>query len=358
MEKQLNDYQMRLLSMQRADSDLNKYKQEVDDLIQQRELDKRRLCELCERNAKLELDTKNLLNQHVCLERELTECEQRRAFAEGKYEQLLASTQQTTQTQLTQLVETNRLRLNEFEHANSELQGQLTSRDQELAKLRETLRTREASLDECAARARVLGEELSSEHEMRVRCERTLEQHKHEIRELQLKLDECVSETKKLDVTIREAAFSSEMKESENQANFTKLIESHEQLNDSYKKLITDHEQLQRIYLQMELDYEELYGELAGKHAELNALRVELDETRERGRVDAEHAAKVQARLSVFESRQYSEMAVNTVEDLNMERRELEKSYEVKFAELNREIDELIHKVTFFFSVVTRQLFF
>jgi hypothetical protein len=348
MEKQLNDYQVRLLTMQRTDSDLNKYKSEVDDLTSQRELDKRRLCELCEKNAKLELDMKNLLNQNVNLDEELNYYKQQYTFMLGKHEQMVQTTQQSNQTQLTQIVETNKLKLSEYEHLNSDLTCQLKARDQDLTRLKESLRVKEINLDECLAKIKVLDGELISEHENRVKCEKMLEQHKLEIRELQVKLDECVNETKKLDVSIREAAFSSELKESENQENFKKIIDSHEQLNDSYKKLIIDHEQLQKIYLQMELDYEELYGELTRTHAEMNSLQIELDETREKNRVGRETVESLEQRLSVFESRRFSDVCVNTTETLDdlIEKKQLEQFYERKFNELNSEISELAHKVS------------
>jgi hypothetical protein len=346
MEKQLNDYQVRLLVMQRTDSDLNKYKNEVDDLLNQRELDKRRLCELCEKNAKLELDMKNLLNQNVNLDEELNHYKQQYQFMLGKHEQMVQSAQQSTQCQLTQIIETNKLKLSEYEHMNNELSLQLKMRDQDLSKLKENLRVKEINLDECLAKIKVLNDELKSEHENRVKCEKTLEQHKLEIRDLQVKLDDCVSETKKLDVSIREAAFSSELKESENQENFKKIIDSHEQLNESYKKLIIDHEQLQKIYLQMELDYEELYGELSKTHSEMNGVQVELDETKEKYRQSVNAIDSLEQRLSVFESRRFSDVSVNTTETLDdlIERKQLEQFYEHKFNELNNEINELARK--------------
>ena len=344
MEKQLNDYQVRLLAVQRADSDLNKYKQEVDDLLSQRELDKKRLCDLCEKNAKLELEMKNLLNVNVNLDQELNTCRQEYTFMLGKYEKMTQSTQQTAQSQLTQLVETNKLRLSELEHANNDLLAQIKTRDQELSRLKENLRVKEISLDECLVRIRVLGDELTSEHENRVKCEKTLEQHKAEIRELQVKLDECVNETKKLDFTIREAAYTSEQKETENQINFQKIIDSHEQLNDSYKKLIVDHEELQKIYLQMELDYEELYAELSKKHLLISNLHAEIDEAKEKN-IDLDRA------LRAFTGKSYQDSGSNTTETIEdlVERKKLDEFYEVKFKELNGEINELVHRVNIFY---------
>ncbi len=80
MEKQLNEYQQRLLSTQRLDIDLNKHKKEIDDLRVESSLDKKRMCELCEKNAKLELEIKNLLNQNVNLDDELNYYKQKYTF--------------------------------------------------------------------------------------------------------------------------------------------------------------------------------------------------------------------------------------------------------------------------------------
>ncbi len=101
MEKQINDYQIKVLGLQRTDTDLNKYKQEVDDLLSQRELDKKRLCELCEKNAKLELEMKSLLNQNVSLDQELNYYKEKYTFISAelnKQQQAFASTQQMAQS--------------------------------------------------------------------------------------------------------------------------------------------------------------------------------------------------------------------------------------------------------------------
>lgn len=348
MEKQLNEYQVRLLASQRVDSDLNKYKQEVDDLLSQRELDKRRLCELCEKNAKLELDMKNLLNQNVTLDEELNYYKQQYTFILGKHEQMMQSNQQTAQSQLTQLIETNKLKLSEYEHVNAELTSQLKQRDADMSRLKESLRLKEINLDECMVKMRVVSEELANEHETRVKCEKTLEQHKLEIKELQVKLDDCVSETKKLDVTIREVAMNSEQKETENQENVQRLISSHEQLNESYKKLLVDHEQLQKIYLQMEIDYEELYGELTKKHGHCNGLSIELDEAREKLNECHKKIEQLQVELNKYKEKIMIDVSIGTdqtIKDMDTEKKRLEEFYDVKFKELNSQINDLTQKV-------------
>ena len=55
-------------------------------------------------------------------------------------------------------------------------------------------------------------------------------------------------------------------------------MESHDQLNQSYKSLLNDHEQLQRLYLQLEADYDELYGEVGKRQATVAGLTHDLDE--------------------------------------------------------------------------------
>ena len=65
-------------------------------------------------------------------------------------------------------------------------------------KLKDAIRQRETQLDETRSRMKVLEEELHAEHEAKVKCERMLEQHKSETRELQIKLDEFFNETKRL----------------------------------------------------------------------------------------------------------------------------------------------------------------
>jgi hypothetical protein len=356
MEKQLNEYQVRLLSAQRFDSDLYKYKQEVEDLLNQSELDKKRLCDLCEKNAKLELEMKNVLNQNLNLDEELNYYKQQYTFLsaemskqeQNKSQNALNSSQLS---QLTQLFENNKLKLSEYEHLNADLVTQIKTRDQELLKLKDLLRQKEANLDECMAKIKVLGEELNNEQETRSRCEKMLEQHKSEIKDLQIKLDECVSETRKLDMSIREAALSSEQKECENQENFKKLIDSHEQLNDSYKKLLVDHEQLQKIYLQMEQDYEELYGEASKKNNIVQILTKELDEIKEENCMKNDALKSLEEKLRVYEAKQFYDQSVNTSESMNntVERKKVEELYDSKFRELNYEINDLVHQVILLF---------
>lgn len=124
MEKQLEEYQQRLLSTQRMESDLNKYKQEIDDLNAQGELDKRRMCELCERNAKLELEMKNVLNQNVNLDEQLTHYKQKYTFTSAeliKQQQLMNTTNKTVNSQHAQLMEKSKLRISECEQELREL---------------------------------------------------------------------------------------------------------------------------------------------------------------------------------------------------------------------------------------------
>ena len=201
MEKQLNDYQVRLLSMQRVDVDLNKYKQDIDDLLTQRELDKKRMCELCEKNAKYELEMKNLLNQNVNLDEELNYYKQKFTFTSAelsKQQQQISQEQKQVNSQVNQINESNKLKLYEAELKLDDLSNQVRARDQDLSKLKESLRLKEINSDECLAKVKVLSEQLSIELENKMRYEKTLDQHKLEIKDLQLKLDECVIETKKL----------------------------------------------------------------------------------------------------------------------------------------------------------------
>ena len=201
MEKQVSEYQSRLLGMQRIDAEISKYRQEIEDLNKQSEMDKKRLCELCEKNAKLEIEMKNVLNQNVSLDEEVNYYKQKYTFLSAelaKQQHALANVQQTAHTQNTQLIEVNKMKRVEAEQRISELNSQLKQRDQEFSKLKEHSRNTEISLDECNAKIRVLTDQLNLEQENKLKCERILDQHKLEIKELQIKLDDCVKETRKL----------------------------------------------------------------------------------------------------------------------------------------------------------------
>lgn len=79
--------------------------------MKQRDLDKKRLCELCERNAKLELDMKNVLNSNVNLDTELTQSRQDFTFVSAelsKQEKLVEQLQLQLQSQTNQNKEISR----------------------------------------------------------------------------------------------------------------------------------------------------------------------------------------------------------------------------------------------------------
>lgn len=91
-----------------------------------------------------------------------------------------------------------RLRESELERLNNEHKIEQKQRDALVIRLKEAVRQHECELDECRAKIKVLEEELVIEHENKIKCERMIDLHKNEIRELQIKLDECVNETKRL----------------------------------------------------------------------------------------------------------------------------------------------------------------
>lgn len=356
MEKQLNDYQVRLLGMQRVDVDLNKYKQDIEDLLAQRELDKKRMCELCEKNAKFELETKNLLNQNFNLDEEVNYYKQKFTFTSAelsKQQQQLSLEQKQTNSQRNELNESNKLRLYEADLNVKELHSQMLERDQELSRLKNVVRLKEINSDECLAKVKVLSDQLSIELDNKMKYEKTLDQHKVEIRDLQLKLDECVNETKKLDHSIRSAAEVNDSKESENRQNFKKLIDSHDQLNNSYKKLLNDHEQLQKIYIQLESDYDDLYKELNKRHTQINDLNEDCEELRDKYALSLEDIGRLEAQNETLSKakKDLKEASSNTLctqeHDLELlsqahkkKQQEIENFYEIKFEKLNSEISD------------------
>jgi chromosome segregation ATPase len=338
MEKQINDYQVRLLGIQRLDSDLNKYKQELDALNKQSDLDNKRMCSLCEKNAKLEIEIKNLLSQNTSLDEELNYYKQKYTFTSAelnKQQANLASLQQTLQTQSTQL----NIKQSEYDLQLNDMGEQLTQRDSELASLRDAVRVKETSLNESMAKCRVLSEQLNLEQENKLKCERCLEQHKLEIRELQLRLDDCVNETKKLDKSIRAAAESNELKETETEESFKSLLDSNEKLTQAYRKLSSDHDELQKIYIQLESDYDEMYQELNKKHASMNQLESEMYQLKDKYTASLIMINDLESKLRKFTSVQTNEIACNT------DNLQQQNEYELKLNALNQEINQLKLKV-------------
>jgi chromosome segregation ATPase len=335
MEKQINDYQVRLLGIQRLDSDLNKFKQEIDSLNKQADIDNKRMCSLCEKNAKLEIEIKNLLNQNTSLEEELSCYKQKFTFTTAELNKQQANLTHLQQTVLTQSTQLN-IKQSEYQIQINDLNKQINQRDIELTSLRDNLRFKETSLNENQTKVRVLTEQLNFEHENKIKCERCLEQHKIEIKELQLRLDDCVNETKKLDKSIRAAAESNEIKENETEENFKTLIDSNKKLNESYSKLSNDHEELQKIYLQLEIDYDEIYQELNKKHSSLNQLNNEIDQLKDKYTASLIMIDDLSNKLPTIESVQKNDISCNTIEsiqDIN--------SYENKLKAINLEINHI-----------------
>ena len=144
---------------------------------------------------------KNLLNQNVNLDEELNYYKQKFTFTSAelsKQQQQISQEQKQVNSQVNQINESNKLKLYEAELKLDDLSNQMRARDQELSKLKESLRLKEINSDECLAKVKVLSEQLNIELENKMRYEKTLDQHKLEIKDLQLKLDDCVIETKKL----------------------------------------------------------------------------------------------------------------------------------------------------------------
>jgi len=281
MEKQLEEYQQRLISVQRLDNDLSKYKQEIDDLNAQSVLDKKRMCDLCEKNAKLELETKTLLNQNVNLDEQLTYYKQNFTLTSAelaKTKDLVETISKTAHSETTRTIEGLKIRVSEADKHVKELKKIVEIRDGEVGRLREAIRAKDIRSDEATARIKALDAQLSVEQENKAKLEKVLDQHKLEIRQLQMRLDECVDETKKLDNSIRQAARSSEKKSADNEENFARLVESHEQLNQSYKKLLGDHEELQKLYVQLEGEYDSVCTEVGKKHNVISCLGSDFDE--------------------------------------------------------------------------------
>lgn len=346
IEKQINDYQVRLLGIQRLDADLNKYKQEIDALNKQAEVDNKRMCSLCEKNAKLEIEIKNLLNQNVSADEELNYYKQKFTFTSAelsKQQSSFTTLQQTVQTQSTQL----NIKQSEYDLQINDLNEQLQQRNKDLGHLKDSLRVKETALNESLAKIRVLNEQLNLEHENKLKSERCLDQHKLEIRELQLRLDDCVNETKKLDKSIRAAAQTNELKETETEESLKNLVETNDKLSQSFRKLSTDHDELQKIYIQLENDYDEMYQELNKKHSDMNQMNGEMDQLKDKYTASLIMIDDLETNLRRFTTRQVMEAACNTVQTIcekEQQFKEIETKYEIKLNALNQEIIQLTLK--------------
>ncbi len=336
MEKQLEDYQQRLIGVQRLDNDLNKYKQEIDDLNTQSVMDKRRMCDLCEKNAKLELEMKTLLNQNVNLDEELTYYKQKLTFTSAelaKTKDLVETIGKSANSESTRTIESLKIKISESDKQVKELKKMVEIRDSEVGRLKEASRAKDIRSEEATARMKALEGQLGVEQENKMRLEKVLDQHKLEISQLQLRLDQCVDETKKLDNSIRQAALSNEKKCIDNEENFTRLAEAHDQLNLTYTKLSSDHEELQKLYVQLESEYDQVCSEVGKKHATINCLGSDFDELN----------VKYMASLDMIDEME-KHMKGKKMVEMACETAESGVDWDRKLQELEKEIVELKEK--------------
>ena len=71
MEKQIDEYQVRISQLLKNENESYKFKQELNELVKERDIDKLRIRELIEKTTRQELEIKNLLNEHHNLNEEM-----------------------------------------------------------------------------------------------------------------------------------------------------------------------------------------------------------------------------------------------------------------------------------------------
>jgi cupin superfamily acireductone dioxygenase involved in methionine salvage len=71
MEKQIDEYQSRISQLLKNENEMYKYKQDLNEIAKERDVDKIRILGLIEKTTKQELEIKNLLNEHHNLNEEM-----------------------------------------------------------------------------------------------------------------------------------------------------------------------------------------------------------------------------------------------------------------------------------------------
>ena len=381
LDKQLADYEARWLAAQRADADVAKLRMQLDECSRERDLDKRRARDLCEKNAKLELDMKSALMASAASEREMHEWREKCTFAEAELERERASAAGSlaaAEAARAHAADTWRVRVEQLERELADVERVCGEREAELAEVRKARRRDEAALDERQAECKVAGEQLLVEQEARKRTERALDECRADLRHLTCRLEEMVRREaaaveRRRDaesMTTAECSDADKEKEKEKEKeeeseDFVQLVESHEKLNASYKSLLGGHEHLQKMYMQLEGDYDELCGELAKKRDALMRVTDKLDAANDKISTYAVEIEKMSSELSALHVRatpppplppQPVQKSVDATTQATVETSkssskafelELEKRYEAKFAHLNDEIKQLQIKVSF-----------
>jgi chromosome segregation ATPase len=338
LENEINGLQVRVLSLQRTESDVTRLRQQIDTMIDEREKDKKRLCSLCESNAKLDLEMKNLLNQNVTLDEEVNHYKQKVSFITAELNRTEAqlkvaqtmndssnninSTTTTTTSAATSSNSTAlKVKITTLEQERTQLKEQLEMKQTELIKIRDKLRQKEIENDEENAKIKAMNEQMNRISDEKLRLQRKLDAF----------IEKTTEKTAKLNAELEAklANCKNDLEESE---------DNYEKLNDLYQKSLIDHKETQDHYSKLSDDYNETYRQLDDKHNLTNDLKGELAETR----------AKYSSLMSKYKSLETlamnkpstSDISINTIEQGDI-RKELEHLHSSKMAQLEGEIDQL-----------------
>lgn len=142
LERQIDQYQIKLSNTNRNENDLLKYKQELNDLQEQFGQDQARICELLETQTRLELEVKNLINENHSLNEELVYYKNKATTVSTTIVQ--QQTQNSSSAKVLQLeLEFKKLdtELSNVKQNESKLQNELYQKNREIESLKKDIQT-------------------------------------------------------------------------------------------------------------------------------------------------------------------------------------------------------------------------
>jgi chromosome segregation ATPase len=233
LERQIDQYQVKLSNTNRYENDIHKYKQELNDLQEQFGQDQARICELLETQTRLELEVKNLINENHALNEELVYFKNKSTTVSTTIvQQNNSSSAKVLQLELDfKKLDTDMCNLKQNE---SKLQNELSQKNREIESLKKEIQSLKQNESNENSKIKELSLQLIKLQfdEKQLRKQKTLEDEeelnrcKIEIDSLKIKL--CELEEEKCQVTQKFDSLSNE-----NYSKQLKIIE----LEQDIKKL-------------------------------------------------------------------------------------------------------------------------
>ena len=280
MEKQIDEYQVRISQLLKNENESYKFKQELNELVKERDIDKLRIRELIEKTTRQELEIKNLLNEHHNLNEEMQ-------YYKNKSSTASILTNQTTTSMLSTTIYNQQPFMDASSNNNSTDLFTTNFESQSTNSLKSKILQLELDKKKYEYEINMMKEnELKSANEIYLR-DFEIENLNKEIRELNLKVENSKLEhnesekIKELSLQLIKLQFDEKqlrkIKLDEENELMVTLRQNEEALNLELKETRCENERLLKQEEKLKVDYEALSSETSLKEMKCIAIEKEND---------------------------------------------------------------------------------